>query len=443
LPIALLEARTYPSDSMSDAPSHPRDPFVWNCVIALGFLLACLVRIGIPSTPYFDEVHYLPAARAVLELGQATNLEHPPLAKQVIAAGIALFGDTPLGWRIFSVIFGTLALFASMRAMWFASCTRAASILTGVFVATNFLLFVHARIAMLDVFMVAFLMLAGWMFVAALRENETARWRLAIAGVALGCAMASKWNAIPLAVLPGLAFLGARWAAGRRRLVLSARGWPIGGMTLWEAGIWLGVVPLLVYAATFWPFLYWSVPAGNPEGLVDLHRRMLDLQTQVPEAHPYQSQWWDWVINCRAIWYLYEPLDGAMRGVMLIGNPVSMWFGLIAMGWCAWTGWKSRAEAVQWDRIGLVVFYIASLGLWIVAPKAVQFYFHYFLASMALCAALALGVERLWQRGERVVPTLITLGAVGFFLYWFPILTAAPLDDPQDFLKWAWTDGWR
>lgn len=428
---------------MTAAPEHPRDPIIWNGLIALAFALACLVRLAIPSEPFFDEVHYLPAAHAVLELAQATNIEHPPLAKQIMAAGIALFGDGPWGWRIFSVAFGTLALFASMRAMWFASGTRAASLLTGLFVATNFLLFVHARLAMLDVFMVGFLMLAAWMFAAALRENETARWRLAIAGVALGCAMASKWNAIPLAVLPGLTFLAARWAAGRRRLVMSSRGWPIGGMTLWEAALWLGLVPLLVYAAAFWPFLFWHVPSGDPSGLIDLHQRMLSLQTQVPESHPYQSQWWDWVINRRAIWYLFEEVDGAQRGVMLIGNPVTMWFGLAALGWCVWAAWKSRAECFRWDCAALVLVYACSLGLWIVAPKAVQFYFHYFLAAMALSAALALGVERLWQRGERVMPLLLCAGALGFFAYWFPILTAAPLDDPQDFLMWAWTQGWR
>ncbi len=428
---------------MTTPPDFPRDPFGWNCFIAFGFFLACLVRLGMPSAPFFDEVHYLPAARAVLELNWALNVEHPPLAKQIIALGIAIFGDEPLGWRIMSVLFGTLALFAAMRTMWFASETREASLLTGLFVATNFLLFVHARIAMLDVFMVAFLMLAAWMFAAALRENETARWRLAIAGVALGCAMASKWNAIPLAVLPGLAFLAARWSAGRRRLVMSARGWPVGGMTLWEAGIWLGLVPLLVYAATFWPYLFWEVRSGEVAGLVDLHRQMLALQTQVPQSHPYQSQWWDWIINRRAIWYLYEPVDGAHRGVMLIGNPVTMLAGLVALCWCAWAGWKSRTGAVRWDAIALVVVFITSLAMWIVAPKAVQFYFHYFLPAMALSAALALGVERLWQRGDRLLGWVISLGALACFIYWFPILTAAPLDDPQDFLRWAWTQGWR
>ena len=74
------------SAPFASRPSHPRDPIVWNCAIALAFLLTCLVRLTVPGVPYFDEVHYLPAARAVLELSQATNIEPPPLAKQIIAA---------------------------------------------------------------------------------------------------------------------------------------------------------------------------------------------------------------------------------------------------------------------------------------------------------------------------------------------------------------------
>ncbi len=424
---------------MQDVPHHPDDPLKLNLAIALGFVLLALVRLGIPTTPYFDEVHYLPAARAVLELDLATNVEHPPLAKQLMALGIALFGDNPWGWRLPSLLFGALALFAAMRAAWFSSNTRAASLLTGFFVGTNFLLFVHARIAMLDVFMVAFLMVALWMFAGAVRENETGRWRLVVCGVALGCAMASKWNAVPIAMLPGLAFLVARWKAERRRLLLSTRGWPVAGISLWEAAIWLGALPLAIYAISFWPFLFWEVSGWQGGGLFALHQHMIGLQTQVPEPHPYQSVWWQWVTNSRSIWYLYEEIDGAQRGVMLVGNPVTMWFGLIAMGWCAWTGWRENRK----DMLALVLLYIVSMALWVVAPKPVQFYFHYFLPGMFVSGALALGVERMWHNGERLVHGAIVAGALALFVYWFPILTAAELGDPQDFLKWAWIEGWR
>lgn len=424
---------------MTLAPSSERDPLRWNLVAAAAFAALALVRLGTPSEPFFDEVHYIPALQAFLSGEGATNMEHPPLAKLIMAAGVAMAGDTPFGWRIMSALFGTLALFGAMRAMWFARQTRAASLLTGLFVGTNFLLFVHARIAMLDVFMVAFVMLALWMCAAAWRENEHARWRLALGGAALGAAMACKWNAIPLAVLPGLAFLGLRIANAGPRFLTTRRGPPVGGMTLIEAGLWLGVVPLLVYAACFLPYLMFADLPGQPTGLISLHRFMLEQQTQVPVPHPYQSTWGQWVLNQRAIWYLYEIVDGAQRGVMLIGNPLTMLAGLFALGWCA----VAAAREKRADCAALVVLYAASLGLWVVAPKAVQFYFHYFLPAMFLSAALALLTEHLWQRGERLVPLVLAGGAALVFAFWFPILTAAPLEGGQDFLRWAWTAGWR
>lgn len=424
---------------MSTPPTQSRDPFLWHLGLALVFLLLALVRIDVPSEPYFDEVHYVPALRTFLEFGYATNMEHPPLAKQIMALGTLLFGDRPFGWRIMSVLFGVLALLGAMRAMWFANGNARASLLAGLFIGTNFLLFVHARIAMLDVFMVGFVMLALWMCAGALREHETARWRLAIAGLALGAAMACKWNAIPIAILPGLTFLAVRFWTAKAPFITTNRGAPIGGMALWEAGIWLGLLPLAVYALTYLPYVWFASLPGDPQGLAELHRLMLGWQTQVPEPHQYQSVWWEWVFNQRVVWYLYEVVDFAQRGVMLIGNPLTMIAGLVALGWCVFAAVKHGRR----DCLALAVLYGVSMALWVVAPKPVQFYFHYFLPTMVLSAALGLAVDELWQRGERLVPSAIVLGALALFIYWFPILTAAPLEDGQAFLRWAWIENWR
>ena len=78
---------------MSLPPHHPRDPVGWCAAIALGFLALVCFRLGIPSKPYFDEIHYLPAARALLAGSDWLNREHPMFGKEVIAAGIGLFGD--------------------------------------------------------------------------------------------------------------------------------------------------------------------------------------------------------------------------------------------------------------------------------------------------------------------------------------------------------------
>ena len=214
---------------MSRAPEQPVDPLRWCGALALAFWLATLPFLTVVPHAYFDEVHYLPAARELLVLGEFTNREHPLVGKELIALGIALFGDNPWGWRLLPTMFGTLALFANMRTLWFATCSRFATLTYGVLLATGFHLFVHARIAMLDIFYLAFLSVAAWQFAAAVRQPEQGRWRLALTGIALGLAMGSKWNALVVATLPGLTFLIARALAGRRRLLLSRRGAPVSG----------------------------------------------------------------------------------------------------------------------------------------------------------------------------------------------------------------------
>ena len=423
---------------MSRAPPQPRDPLAWSALLALGFLGLCLARLSAPSEPYFDEVHYLPAARALLAGSEWLNREHPLLGKELIALGIALFGDNPWGWRLLSALAGAGALFAAMRALWFASLSRFAALAYGVLLASGFLLFVHARIAMLDGFMVAFLALAAWQFAAACREPERGRARLAFAGVALGLALAAKWTAVPVAVLPGLAFLAARWAAGRRRLLRSRRGAPVPGVTLAEAFVWLGVVPLAVYALTFLPG-YWIEPeAMTRHGIVGLHRQMIELQANVTQPHPYQSTWPQWLLNWRAIWYLYENVDGAQRGVLLIGNPLTMLAGLPALAWCAWAGIKGR-----YDALAAALVFAASFGLWLAADKPIQFYYHYLVPSMALLAALALVLGQWWRRDHRVLPLLTLAASCALFAWFYPILSAAPLSGPQAFAEWMWLDSWR
>lgn len=424
---------------MTTAPEHPRDPIGWTAAVTLVFAALILVRLTVPSKPFFDEVHYLPAARAVLALSHPANTEHPPLGKELIALGIAIFGDGPLGWRLPPALFGALALFAGMRAMWFASLSRFAALSFGVLLATGFPLLVQARIAMLDIFMCGFALLALWMCAAAVRENEAARWRLAIAGAALGCAMAAKWNAIPLAVLPGLAFLAVRVRSAGWRFLTASRGAPIGGMTLVEAGAWLALLPLTVYALSYWPFLFYREGAIAPGGLIELHERMLALQEQVVTPHTYQSTWWQWALNWRSIWYLYEVADGAQRGVLMVGNPLTSLLGLPALVWCAWAGLARR----RWDALAVAILYTASLILWIVAPKPVQFYYHYLLPSCFLMAALALALDELWRLGRRWPALLVLAASCALFAFFWPILTAAPLDGPGAFTRWTWLESWR
>jgi dolichyl-phosphate-mannose-protein mannosyltransferase len=418
-----------------------RDPLGWCIAITAAFAALAAHRLGIPSQIYFDEVHYVTAARHLLELTRF-NPEHPLLGKEAIAGSIAVFGDKPLAWRLPSLLLGTIGLFAFGRALWWASERRFATIAGMILLATGFGWFIQSRIAMLDMVMAGFGMVALWQFAAAVRGAGHARSRLAAAGLCLGLALGAKWTIAPVAVLPGLTFLVLRAWDHKHRLFGRSESRPVPGISLWEAAFWLGSVPLAVYWLTFLPGFFWTPDPIDPSDPIGWHRYMLQLQDSVVRPHPYRSVWYEWVTNWRAIWYLYEPVDGAQRGIVLIGNPFTMLVGVPAVLWCLWAGVRNA----RLDVLACAILYLASLGMWIVASKPVQFYYHYLLPGAFLLACLALALDQLWERTSRwrwLAPGALAVSA-SMFAFFYPIISAAELCCGRpSFAQWMWLQSWR
>ncbi len=425
---------------MRETLSPQRDPLIWTVLIALGFLALSWIRLTIPSKMYFDEIHYVPAARILLTLAHPHNPEHPLVGKEFIAAGIAAFGDNALGWRFFSWVFGTFGLFAYGRAMWWASQRRFATLAAMLLLATSFNWFIQSRIAMLDMVMAGFAMAALWQLAAAVRRPQQGRWRLALAGTCLGLALGAKWSIAPAAALPGLAFLALKLKHKGRHFLTARSGGPVPGIALIEAALWLGLVPLAVYWASFAPAFFYAKDAIDPWNIIGHHRYMLQLQDSVTKLHPYRSVWYQWMANWRAVWYLYEPIDGAQRGVVLIGNPFSMLVGLPAAAWCLWAGlWHRRRDAMA-----CALLYSASLGMWVFSGKPIQFYYHYLLPGAFLMACLALALDGSWQAGRRFLPLASLALSAGMFAWFYPIISSAPLSGGKmAFEHWMWLRSWR
>lgn len=121
----------------------------------------------------FDERYYLSAARTIMGLPQADdapyvhspigkdpNREHPPLAKLIIASGIAMLGDDGWGWRWGSVAAGMLAIAFMYQMGRRTGLGPWAGVLAAFLFAFDNLVFVTSRIGILDIFMLLG-MLAG------------------------------------------------------------------------------------------------------------------------------------------------------------------------------------------------------------------------------------------------------------------------------------------
>ncbi|MXO85633.1 hypothetical protein GRI38_06270 [Altererythrobacter aurantiacus] len=181
--------------------------------------------------------------------GHSAN-RRDPLFATVIIAGLVFVALVV--WKLVplpKVAALTAGLFCIARTGWFASCSRGVSLGIGVAAGAIFLLAPLGSVTAWQVTGAAFFLAAGWQLAAAMREPETGRMRLAAAGVALGAGSSLLPVLIPLAAAPILAFAVLRYLAGRRRLVASRRGAPVPGISLWEAVIWLGIVPVAIYVA--------------------------------------------------------------------------------------------------------------------------------------------------------------------------------------------------
>lgn len=419
-----------------------RDPLGWCLLLTAAFLALALWRIGVPTRYYFDEIHYVPAALKLLELIPA-NREHPLFGKEVIAGFIHLLGDRPLAWRLGPALFGALGLFAFGRLVWHLTRRRRATIAATALLATNFMWFVQSRIAMLDMISAGLCMVGLWQFAAALRARgpSHARLHLIASGLALGLSLGAKWSGAPALMMPGLMFLIMRlretgpWRIGRRGAG------PIKGITLTEATLWLGLLPLAVYWATYLPAMFYPHHAIAPFGVIEQHELMIRLQDSVKKPHPYRTFWYQWVGDWRGIWYLFENVDGAQRGIVMIGNPVSMIAGVLAFAWGLWAAAFRR----RWDVLAFAVLYFACLGVWIVNGKPVQFYYHYLLPGAFLMALLALALDVLWERRDRwrLLATVIMAASVVLFVVFYPIIAGLPLPYKSAYNYWMWLPSWR
>ncbi|WP_261269951.1 phospholipid carrier-dependent glycosyltransferase [Sphingomonas sp. LC-1] len=386
-------------------------------------------RLTTPHMLVFDEVHYVPAARTLLALEGPVNIEHPLLGKALIALGILIFGDDPLGWRALSTLAGTAIVGGVFAIVWLMTHrTRAAAIGAGL-TLVNFMVLIQARIAMLDGFMAAFVVLAvaamGWAMRGSVSQS---RWRWTLGAVLLGLAVGVKWAAVPYL---GYAAIG---------FVLMKRGdptrWP--GLSWWSAWALLGLAAMLAYLATFAPAFFYAREPMTLAHLLPFQWEMYARQTQVLPPHHYQSAWWSWPVIGRPIWYFYEVADGAQRGIFLLGNPAVMWGGLVAVAACA-LGWLRTREM----RLGVAAaLWIGGFAVWAIIPKSLGFYYYYFLPAIWLSVALAVAIDR-WRAALRDWDEAYLVAAVCLFVYFYPILTAGALAGPRSFLRWTWFTDWR
>jgi dolichyl-phosphate-mannose-protein mannosyltransferase len=141
-----------------------------------------------PRFTVFDEHWYVEYAQAILKgVIPATTTAHPPLGKLFIVTGITIFGDNPLGWRFFPVLFGITSIMLFYLICRQLKISKELSLLAALLISTENLSYVQDSVAMLDVFCLTFMLAAFYLYLKGY-------WK--IAGLAIGLATLCKLTGI-------------------------------------------------------------------------------------------------------------------------------------------------------------------------------------------------------------------------------------------------------
>jgi dolichyl-phosphate-mannose--protein O-mannosyl transferase len=402
-----------------------------SLIIAFALILR-LWRLNLPKGYIFDEVYYAKNANSLIrngvELnsqGQAEFIVHPPLGKWLIGIGIKIFGNNEFGWRISAAVIGTL----SVLLIYFITKELFNSIflsnIAAALMALDGLALVMSRVALLDIFLMFFILLAFYFLV------KNYLW---LSGIAIGLAAATKWSAIfliPFFILLTLNYL------------------QIEPIKLLKRAAQFIFLPSLIYLFSWSGWIFtsggWDRQSGSNifTSLWKYHIAILDFHRSLAETHSYAANPWSWLILGRPTSFFYETPTGCgvsscSQEILAIGTPILWWAGIFAIALTFGFFVANR------DRIStLILAGIAGTYLpWFLIQSRTTFYFYAISILPFLILALIYTFNWVLKYDDYRKQIIAFLVVVAInFIYFLPVLLGIEIPYSQ-WLSRMWLNSW-
>jgi dolichyl-phosphate-mannose-protein mannosyltransferase len=453
------------------APMPDDRPWGWLgplLVTAFGAFLR-FNRLQVPRALIFDETYYAKDAWSILKHGVEWKLldskvanpmivaghanffkpcngtaacgeyvVQPEVGKLLIASGEWMFGLNSFGWRFASAVFGSLAILLICRIARRMTRSTLLGCIAGLLMSLDGLEFVLSRSGILDIFLMFFVLAAfGCILIdrdisrAQLAEGVARReggqlgprfgirrWRVA-AGICLGLAVGTKWNAAWYIL--GFGALITAWDIGARRSA-GLSSFVRGGLreTRWLPVTFIGI-PLAVYIASWSGWFATSTgyfrDYAQTHGvhtpvisalysLYEYHKEAIGFGLGLSLPHPYQSQPWDWLLITRPVAFYAQCYTGPAtysacpkgqvaweQEVLALGTPAIWWGAMLALLFCL--GWWLLHR--DWRAGAVLLGVLAGWGPWFPLVTRTKFYYYalefepFLILAIVLCLGLILG----------------------------------------------------
>ena len=401
-------------------------------IITIFSLIIRIWHLNLPKGYIFDETYYAKNANSLIEHGVELNeqggadfIVHPPLGKWLIGIGIKLFGNNEFGWRIIPALVGTACviliyliaqrLFNSI----FLSSTAA------LLMALDGLALVMSRVALLDIFLMFFILLCCYFI---LTNN------LWLSGVAIGLAGASKWSGfflIPLIIAITINWKNLQLSSLLRRLVQFI------------------LIPIGVYFITWSGWILNSNGWGRQSGgnlftsLWKYHIEILNFHRELSEKHAYNANPWSWLVLGRPTSFYYEsPSDcgaaSCAQEILAIGTPVLWWAGVFAIAVTTGLFIVSKDRIAAFILAGIAGTYLP----WFLIQGRTMFYFYAIsiLPFLILALIYTFNWALKYKDYRKYIGVFIIVVAINF-IYFLPIFLGIQMPY-SDWLDLMWLPSW-
>jgi dolichyl-phosphate-mannose-protein mannosyltransferase len=391
-----------------------------------------LWRLDSPKGYIFDEIYYAKNAFSLISSGVELDQEggaefvvHPPLGKWLIGIGIKLFGNNEFGWRSSSALFGSASvlLIYLIAKRLFKSEFLALS--AALLMALDGLSLVMSRVALLDIFLMFFVLLT---FYFLLKEDY---W---LSGLAIGLGVSTKWSAAFL--IPVLLLLTLKL----KELNLS--------QILKRAGQFI-FLPMAIYLTSWIGWFVsdkgWSRNSGsNPiSSLWNYHFEILNFHTNLVEKHSYSANPWSWLVLGRPTSFYYQSgdscgADECAQEILAMGTPLLWWSAVIAVAITLGFYLKSVNKTAEIVLAGFAGTYLP----WFIFQDRTMFYFYSITTLPFLILALIYCFDLLLKNRnyQRVIVFFILTIAINF-IYFLPIYIGIEIPYSH-WLNRMWLPSW-
>ena len=395
---------------------------------------------------YFDEIYHVRNAWEIANRQYMYASVHPLLGTNIIALSIHLFGMHPFAWRLPGAIASVLMLPVLYGILKHLLKRDYLSLIGPFLLAADFMHITTARIATLEPFSILFILCSFYWMLKYCRSNfyTLPMWKgilyLFLSGIFMGLSIATKWTGCYAAI--GLAImLFTNWIQCfleyKKDKETHQQFFKILLTTMLSCILFFIIIPIVIYCISYIPDKIFRNEPWTIANVWKQAQQMYHYHVNLNATHPYQSTWFQWILDLRPMWYYVGIKGNVFHTISCFSNPLLTWIGLPAILFTTYRA-LCKKDIVGWY---IVVGYFSGLLPWIIYVQRIVFAYHFYPTSLFTIIAIVYCINLLNNRKMSIVVPAYLAAYLALFILFLPVITG--FGTSQQFARFlAWLPGW-